>query len=196
MHTKDLIGRCIQDIHQHVCTRTDGLDEASLHLTLDGGKIIHFPWGPESLVHEEKPPQDAKSLFSDLSDIPVWHVNPQQKTVEEVSEAYKKRTSSFWGQLKSMVGLGEKMPREYLPFRVEYEENRCQYLQEQEIKDYLYFEDDFFEGYLELENGYIITFVIMAPHGTGHAGLRFYESLEIFEACCGREYRRLSETAP
>ena len=46
-------------------------------------------------------------------------------------------------------------------------------------------------GFIELENGYIITETIMSPHGTGMAGLNYYESLESFEESCGTDYKRI-----
>ena len=46
-------------------------------------------------------------------------------------------------------------------------------------------------GFIELENGYILTETIMSPHGTGMAGLNYYESLESFEESCGTDYKRI-----
>ena len=46
-------------------------------------------------------------------------------------------------------------------------------------------------GFLELENGFIISETISSPHGTGAAGLNFYENLSDFEECCGSDYKRL-----
>jgi hypothetical protein len=37
-------------------------------------------------------------------------------------------------------------------------------------------------GFLELANGCFITETIVAPHGKGHAGLNFYQSLEELES--------------
>ena len=46
------------------------------------------------------------------------------------------------------------------------------------------FDDSDSVGFLELENGYIITETIISPHGTGAAGLNYYESLESFKESC------------
>jgi len=53
------------------------------------------------------------------------------------------------------------------------------------------FEDDDSVGYIELENGYIITENIMAPHGTGAAGLTFFENSTEFEKRCGTDYKKI-----
>ena len=54
------------------------------------------------------------------------------------------------------------------------------------------FDDSDSAGFIELENGYIITETIMSPHGTGAAGLNYFESLENFEERCGTDYKRVS----
>ena len=53
------------------------------------------------------------------------------------------------------------------------------------------FDDSDSVGFIELENGFIITETIMSPHGTGMAGLNYFESLESFEESCGTDYKRI-----
>ena len=118
-------------------------------------------------------------------------INPEGKTIQEVLAAKKRRETSFFGRFKKAIGLGEGIPREYRVYKTEYRENKLKYLKNQQVVDFLMFDDSDSVGFLELENGYIITAVTMSPHGTGAAGLHYYESLGSFEESCGADYKRL-----
>jgi hypothetical protein len=168
-----------------------GLDEAEVSIQLDNGKLIGIPWDFESEKIEKELRADSESLFSDLSDITVHSINPEGKTIQEVLDAKKKRESSFFGRIKKAIGLGEGIPREYKVYKTEHRENKLKYLKNQKIKDFLMFDDSDSVGFIELENGYIITETIMSPHGTGAAGLNYFDSLESFEEGCGTDYIRL-----
>lgn len=56
------------------------------------------------------------------------------------------------------------------------------------------FDDSDSVGFIELENGYIITEILMSPHGTGMAGLNYFDSLKTFEDSCGTEYKRMKNS--
>ena len=168
-----------------------GLDEAELFIQLDNGKTIGIPWDFESENIENQPKKNSESLFSDLSDIPEYHINPEGKTTQEILNAKKERESTFWGRIKKVIGLSEGVPREYRAYKTEYRENKLKYLKNQKIVDFLMFDDYDSVGFIELENGYIITETIMSPHGTGMAGLNYYESLKSFEDLCGADYKRI-----
>ncbi|MBC3846796.1 hypothetical protein H8K90_10430 [Winogradskyella echinorum] len=191
MNTTEIIGRTIIDIFVWSKMDVDGLDEAEVSIQLDNGKLIGIPWSFESEKIEKELKPDSESLFLDLSDIPVHSINPERKTIQEVLDAKKKRESSLIGRLKKAVGLGEGIPREYKVYKTEYRENKLKYLKNQKIKDFLMFDDSDSVGYIELENGYIITETIMSPQGTGAAGLKYYSNLESFEESWGTEYKRL-----
>ena len=190
MKTQEIIGRIITDIFVWSKMEVGGLDEAEVSIQLDNGKLIGIPWDFKSENIEKELRTDSETLFSDLSDIPEYHINPEGKTIQEVLDAKKKRESSFLGRLKKAVGLGEGTPKEYKVYKTEYRENKLKFLKNQEIIDFLMFEDSDV-GFIELENGYIITETIMSPHGTGMAGLNYYESLESFEESCGTDYKRI-----
>lgn len=58
---------------------------------------------------------------------------------------------------------------------------------------YAYAEEIHFEkAFIELNNGYVISEITVAPHGTGHAGLWFFHSISELEAKFGKEYKRLT----
>jgi hypothetical protein len=171
-----------------------GLDEAEVFIQLDNGKIIGIPWAIESENIEKQPKKDSESLFIDLSDIPVYHINPERKTIQEVLDAKKKRESSFLGRMKKVFRLSEGIPNEYKVYKTEYRENKMKYLRNQKIADFLMFDDSDSVGFIELENGYIITETMMTPHGTGMAGLNYFESLKSFEDSCGTDYQRIKNS--
>ena len=191
MKTQEIIGRIITDIFVWSKMEVGGLDEAEVSIQLDNGKLIGIPWDFESENIEKELRTDSESLFSDLSDIPEHHINPKGKSIQEVLDAKKKRESSFFGRIKKAVGLGEGIPKEYRVYKTEYRENKLKHLKNQKIVDFLMFEDYDSVGFIELKNGFIITETIMSPHGTGMAGLNYYESLESFEESCGTDYKRI-----
>ena len=191
MNTQEIIGRTITNIFVWSKMEVGGLDEAEVSIQLDNGKLIGIPWYFESERIEKELRKGSESLFSDLSDIPEYHINPDGKSIQEVLDAKKKRESSFFGRIKKAVGLGEGIPKEYRVYKTEYRENKLKHLKNQKIKDFLMFDDSDSVGFIELENGFIITETIMSPHGTGMAGFNYYESLESFEESCGTDYKRI-----
>ena len=191
MNTQEIIGRTISDIFVWSKMEVGGLDEAEVSIQLDNGKVIGIPWDFESERIEKELRKDSESLFSDLSDIPEYHINPEGKSIQEVLDTKKKIESSFFGRIKKAVGLGEGIPKEYRVYKTEYRENKLKHLKNQKIKDFLMFDDSDSVGFIELENGFIITETIMSPHGTGMAGLNYFESLESFEESCGTDYKRI-----
>ncbi len=191
MKTKDIIGRKISDIL--VCSKIEvgGLDSAEVFIKLESNDIIGIPWGLDSENIEKIIDKDALSLFSKLNDSIFYHINPEKKTIEEILQAKKYRESTFIGRIKKLIGIGEKIPREYKVFKTEYRENKLKYIKNQVISDFIMFDNSDSSGFIELGNGFIITETIMSPHGTGKAGLNYYESLNEFEARYGKDYVRL-----
>ncbi|MEO1515039.1 MAG: hypothetical protein AAFV95_08495 [Bacteroidota bacterium] len=193
MHAKQLIGRKIKDLLLYLEMEVGGLDEAEVFIQLDNGITVNIPWDFESDDLACEPREGAESLFANLEDIPQFHVNPEGKTVGEVLEAQKKRTASLWGRLKKLFGLIERIPKEYLPYRVEYRENKVKYLKDQTIADILVMDSADIEGFILLENGYIFTEKTIGPHGTGMAGLYIYQNIQEMETAMGTNYQRLTD---
>ena len=191
MNTQEILGRTISNIFVWSKMEVGGLDEVEVSIQLDNGKVIGIPWNFESERIEKELRKDSESLFSDLSDIPEYHINLEGKSIQEVLDAKKKRESSFFGRIKKVFGLDEGIPKEYRVYKTEYRENKLKHLKNQKIKDFLMFDDSDSVGFIELENGFIITETRMSPHGTGMAGLNYYESLESFEESCGTDYKRI-----
>lgn len=195
MNTKEIIGRSITDILVWSKMEVDGLDEVEVFIQLDNKKTIGIPWNFESENLETEPRKDSKSLFYNLSEIPEYYINPEGKTIQEVLDAKKKNQSSFFGRIKKAVGLEEGIPREYKVYKTEYRENKLMYLKNQKIMDFIMFEDSDFGCFLELKNGFIITETMMSPHGTGMAGLNYFESLKSFEERYGVDYKRIKNNS-
>ena len=193
MNTKDLIGKTITDIFVRSKMEFGGLDEADVFIELENERIIAMPWDFESENREQRPGKDWKSIFSDLSDVPEFHINPERKTISEILESQKKSASSVSGRIKKALGIPEGIPGLYRPYKIQYKENRLKHIKSQKIVDFLMFEGADSAGFLELESGYIITETKMSPHGTGMAGLNYFESLSAFEDSCGTNYKRLND---
>ncbi len=191
MTTKEIIGRTITDIFVWSKMEAGGLDEAEVLIQLDNGKTIRIPWDFEAENIENKPKKDSESLFTDLGDIAEYHINPEGKTIQEILNAKKEKESTILGRIKKALGLSEGIPEEYRPYKIEYRENKLKYLKNQKIVDFFMFDHYDSVGFIELENGYIITETMMSPHGTGMAGLNYYESLKSFEDSCGKDYKRM-----
>lgn len=192
MNTKELIGQKIKDILVWSKMEVGGLHEAEVFIQLENGTVVDIPHSFEKVNIEKKIDKKVNSLFADLSDYPEYHINQEGKTISEVLESKKQRESTWSGRIKKKLGYGEAIPKEYKPYKTEYKENNIKYLKDQLITDFLMFEDSEGEGFLELENGYIITARHFAPHGIG-TGLKYYHSVKDFESICGTDYQRLTD---
>jgi hypothetical protein len=191
MNTKELIGRIIKDILVWSKMEVGGLDEAQVFIQLDNGSIIRIPWDFDDTDIECSSKEYSKSLFANLKDTSIYHINEEGKTIEKIIEAKKQRASSILGRLKKAIGITKVIPKEYRTYKTEYLESKVDCLKDKKIVDFLMFENYGSVGFLELENGYIITETTIAPHGTGMAGLNHYENLKILEDSKGSNYKRL-----
>lgn len=195
MKIKELIGQKITDIQVWSNLEVGGLDVAEVYIKLNNGKTIRIPWSFDAENIEQDIPENAKSVFSDLSDIQIRHINKEGKSVQEIIEAKKKRENSCFGRIRSFFGIVELVPREYKTYKMTHKENKRKYLKDQKITDFLMFEGFDSVGFLELENGYIITERTVVPHGVGGAGLEYYENIHDFEQRHGNEYLRFTKDA-
>ncbi|MDO1500609.1 hypothetical protein Q2T40_10750 [Winogradskyella maritima] len=69
-------------------------------------------------------------------------------------------------------------------------EHKLHAIRNQKIIDFLMLEDSDSAGVIELENGFLLTETSMFFHGTGLAGLNYYENLQDFEKDNGIDYLR------
>lgn len=167
MKIAELIGKRVTDIFQVLDLEVGGLDKGDCYIELDNELVVGIPYAPDDDVWIKEVPFEADSVFKDLSDIPIYDV-------------------------KSLLGI------KYTKLS-HFKENTIKYLKDQRIVDFLWFDDDddnfrfSSQGYFLLENGYIITQTLVAPHGLGLAGLNYYYSIANFEEQVGKKYKRLTE---
>jgi hypothetical protein len=190
MELKEIINSKIVDIWVWYKSEPYGLDEAEVFLQIDNDLLLDIPYSFTEEIWVKQIDKKVESLFKDLSDTPICHVNKEGKSIMEVIELEKRRSNTWMGKLKNIFSI-KTIPKEYLPYKVEFIENRLKNIKNRIIIDFLYFEDSLDKGFLLLDNGYIITETTMANHGTGLAGLNIYDSLEKFEERFGKDYKRL-----
>lgn len=111
MNSKEIIGRTITDILVWSKIEVDGFDEAEVFIQLDNGKFIGIPRDIESENIEKHLKNNSESLFADLSVIPIYHVNPEGKTIQEIIDAKRKIESSILGRIRTLFGFGERIPK-------------------------------------------------------------------------------------
>jgi hypothetical protein len=170
MDIKELIGRTISNIYIETGIWEDWLDTAFCYIELDNDLIIGFPNGYSDEVEGVELNEKTKTIFGDLSDYPVYYVNEEGKSIKEMADS------------------GQK----YKAYKVEYKENKLKYIQNRKVVDFFWYEKEAEKGYLELDNGYIITETNMSPGGTGLAGLNYYESIDGLTKDKGNDYIRVS----
>ncbi|MCL6293481.1 hypothetical protein [Jejuia spongiicola] len=199
MNTKELLGERIKDILVWSKMEVGGLDQGQVFIELNNGKIISIPWGFESENIETKPVTKSESLVLKSSDkirIESTEFNfPEGKTWKDIREDVKRnQNSTLFGRLKYKLGIKNGIPKKYTSKSTKIVSNEMKKFQNIKIVDFIMFEDYDSAGFLELENGNIITETLTAPHGTGMAGLNVFENLKDFEESCGTEYKRLKNS--
>ncbi len=199
MNTKELLGEKIKDILVWSKMEVGGLDQGQVFIELNNGKIISIPWDFESENIETKPVTKSESLVLKSSDkirIESTEFNfPEGKTWKDIREDVKKnQNSTLFGRLKYKLGIKNGIPKKYTSKSTKIVSNEMKKFQNIKIVDFIMFEDYDSAGFLELENGNIITETLTAPHGTGMAGLNVFENLKDFEESCGTEYKRLKNS--
>lgn len=192
MHLHTIIGKKINDISTRF-TKEGNLDQAQIFIELEGGLIIDTPWSGEQPLSLMEKNKLAKSIFKDLTDIPVFHVNPGGKSIDDIASRYQQKINSLPYKIaKFFFGYQPRM-KEYLSHKVTYVENKWKYVKSRTIVDVIWYPacpDQ--RGFLLLDNGYLISETNTAFSGTGMAGMHYYESLDTLEWLKGTQYERLT----
>ena len=137
--------------------------------------------------------KDAVSLFADLSNYTVYHVNKDKKTIGEIAENYHRQKRTIFNRLRKVLFGLEIAIKVYQPYKVDYRENKLKHIKDRKIVDFLWYKDDSEKGFILLDNGFLITEKTVSNHGTGLAGLNLYESINDLTSAKGKEYSRFSE---
>lgn len=193
MKLEEIIGKTVTNIYSLVKMEIGGLDTCECFVELDNKTIIDIPFGFSDNIWVKKLDSNALSLFADLSGYPVYHVNKDGKTVGDIAANYQKQKQTIFNRLrKALLGRDTAM-KDYQAYKVEYRENKLKNLKDRKIIDFLWYADDSEKGLLLLDNGYIITETTIAPHGTGLAGLNFYENINDLILSKGNDYSKLTD---
>jgi hypothetical protein len=194
MLIEELFGKTITNIYATFGVEQEWLDSAECFIEIDNSLIIGFPYGFDKDAWIKNIEPNAESIFKDLNDYPVYHVNKEGKSIGEIADSYQKRKSSILYKIKKAIFRQEIIIKEYQPHKIEYKENKVKHILNSKISDFIWYDDESEKGLFLLENGYIITETTMSPCGTGLAGLNYYESLADLVESKGQGYLRLTES--
>jgi len=189
----EIIGKTITDIRCKYGKEDGWLDTAECFIELDRKFCIDIPYGQSNDVLVVEPDAKAETIFGNLSDIPNYQVNKEGKSISEIVAAHKKRKRNLFNHLRKFL-FGYNPPiKDYIPYKAEYHENKLKYIINRTIVDYLWESEGTEKGFFELDNGYLISDQYMAPHGTGLAGLHYYDSLNSLKERKGDNLKRHSD---
>lgn len=192
MKTEEIIGTTVTNIYSLVKMEVGGLDTGECFVELDNKTIVDIPFGFSEDICIKALDKQALSLFADLSDYPVYHVNKDGKTVGEIAANYQRQKRTIFNRLRKALFGHDIAIKDYQPYKVEYRENKLKNLKDRKIVDFLWYADAIEKGFILLDNGYIITETTIAPHGTGLAGLNLYESINDLTNAKGNDYSKLT----
>lgn len=193
MRTEEIIGKTLTNIYAWVSMEVGGLDTGECFIELDYQYIIDIPFGQSDEIWVKELNNKAESLFADLSDLPVYHVSKENSTAEGIGESFHRRKRNIFNRLRSLLAGQNILIKDIEPYKVDYRENKLKHLKNKKVVDFIWYTDDGNKGFLLLDNGYLITETTVAPHGTGLAGLNYFESLESLAERRGSGYVRLSD---
>lgn len=185
MKLEAIIGKTITNIYCISGVQDEWLDTAECYIELDRTITIRIPSGYSKEIFICEPDEKAESLFGNFEDYPHYHVNKEKKSIEEIRDRYNRRKKNIFNRIRKVLFGHEITMDEYRPYKIEYMEDKMKYIPNRKIVDILWFEGEKEEGYLLLDNGYLVSETIMSPSGTGLAGLNYYESLEDLEKIKG-----------
>ncbi|MEY5050015.1 MAG: hypothetical protein RLZZ175_3374 [Bacteroidota bacterium] len=92
---KEIIGKTVSNIYTLINTNVDGLDYVESFIELDNKTIIDIPYGFYDDVWTKKLDKNAISLFTNLSDFPMYKINKDSKTISEITSNYQSQNKQF-----------------------------------------------------------------------------------------------------
>lgn len=193
MRTEEIIGKTLTNIYSWVLMEVGGLDTGECFIELDDKYIIDIPFGQSDEIWVKELNNEAESLFADLSDLPVYPVSKHNSTAEVTGESYRERKRNIFNKLRGLLSGQSILIKNSEPYKVDFRENKLKHIKNKKVVDFIWYADDGNKGLLLLDNGYLITETTVAPHGTGLAGLNYFESLESLAERRGSGYLKLSD---
>lgn len=194
MLTGEIIGKTITNIYSLEKMEVGGLDKGECFIELENKIIIDIPYGFSDYIWIKELDKDAVSLFADLSDYSVNHVNKDNKTIIEIADNYQLQRRTIFNRLSKILFGRDIAIKDYQPYKIDYIENKLKYIKDRKIVDFIWYADESEKGFILFDNGYLITDTAVAPHGTGNAGLNIYESINDLTNAKGNDYFKLTDT--
>mgnify|MGYP003399018962 FL=1 len=194
MLTGEIIGKTITNIYSLEKMEVGGLDNGECFIELENKIIIDIPYGFSDYIWIKELDKDAVSLFADLSDYSVNHVNKDNKTIIEIADNYQLQRRTIFNRLSKILFGRDIAIKDYQPYKIDYIENKLKYIKDRKIVDFIWYADESEKGFILFDNGYLITDTAVAPHGTGNAGLNIYESINDLTNAKGNDYFKLTDT--
>ncbi len=193
MRIEELIHQKITNIYSSVKMEVGGIDSGECYLEIDNEMIIHIPFAFDDNLSLKVLDKDATSLFADFSDYPVYYLNNETKTAGEYVDNFQLRKPTFFNRLRNKLFGHEIAKKDHQSFKVDYKENRLKNIKNRKIIDFLWYADESEKSFILLDNGYLITEINIAPHGTGLVGLHLYENLNDMINAKGKNYFKLTD---
>jgi hypothetical protein len=121
MFLQELIGKKITNIFQLLDHEPYGMDKGEFFIELDNKLIIEIPYSFSENVWVKELDEKAISIFTDLLDYPVYHVNKKKKSIEDVVEKYSDKKTSFLEKIRQLLSRyssnkPQKHIEEYAPY--------------------------------------------------------------------------------
>jgi hypothetical protein len=193
MLTENIIGKTVTNIFSLVTMEVGGLDTGECFIELDNETIIDIPFGFDDEILIKELDKKAVSLFVDLSDYPVYHINKDNRTVGEIANKYQKQKRNIVSRLCRYLFGSNIAINDYQVYKIEYREKKIKHIKNRKIVDFLCYSNDNDKGFILLDNGFLITEITVAMHGTGLAGLNLYERINDLINAKGNNYSKLTE---
>jgi hypothetical protein len=200
MLVEELIGKTITNIYQILNYDDGGLDNGECFVELDNKLIIEIPYSFDSFNDEvsiKELKEKTVSIFNDLKDYPVYHVNKERKSIKEIIDKYADMEPILLEKFKQLIFRQKPVVQskhivEYKPCKIEYVESKLKYLKNRIIKDLITFGSDDEKYFFELDNGYYVTETKFSPNGTGRIGINLYENINDITSWKGNDFKRFA----
>ena len=199
MRLEELIGKTITNIFQVLEYESYGLDKGECFVELDNNIIIDIPYSFDGEVRTKDLDEKAISIFNDLSDDPIYHVNREGRSIKEIADKYVVTKLTLLQKMKYYFLFGKipsvqrKPIKEYESYKIEWKKNKLKYIKGSVIKDLIIFGEDDEKAFLELDNGYFISETNFSMNGTGRIGINLYEKLSDITTRKGNNFKRISD---
>jgi len=159
-----VIGMTITDVLESYGIIAGWLDYSSCLLQLNNEYHIHIPFNKATSVaiYDYDPVRSKQETNDIYAKIDMDYKHSGDSSFKKDLDA----KSSLLKKFITLLGIDSKV------------EDKRGFIVGQQIRDFLWQENDGYSGYFELSNGSLIQHLSSAPSGTGMAGLSWYENIQ------------------